>query len=250
MRKSSSLVHNFLVILVTLSFMTSCGVGSQGGGSQGGGAGGGGAGGVQIHEFPWPPPKSTTTPVEMPRNLFVEPTSQTTHLFDVNRKLRLALDSQEYQRKYWSAPGGFVVVTRLEKFDPHSGQSGEGKERWGPDPDEADEVSPNFFERLLYAMYVARDGYYRVILITVTSDDVKPKGSVTNVEANRWLEGGAEELPESIANEEFTEHHKIRALVYEFKQPAHEREPFFRSESDLSAKTHLIGANIWTALKS
>jgi hypothetical protein len=233
------------IILVVLGCLVSCG-----GGAAGGGAGGGGAGGRDsIKQFDWPPPNPTTR-TTIPRELLAKPAPAKTYLYDIDQQLSDALDSGHYQRSYYAAPDGFAVVTRLERYDPDSGAPMIGKDRWAPRVELTEVRRETFFERFVQALYSARDGYYRVIVFTVSPMDLHTKGSVSRDEAYQWLEEGSRELPPSIGTRSYTEEYKTTALIYEFERPAHEQQTRFLEQGNLRAKAQLTAAKIWTILET
>ena len=73
--------------------------------------------GQQFPQFPWPPPKPSALYV-IPRGLLVDKEfGGTPNLADIQGKLTDALDGAAYyERSYYSVPGGFAMVTRMERI--------------------------------------------------------------------------------------------------------------------------------------
>ena len=194
-------------------------------------------------EFPWPPPKGCTRndlPDEYIRN------STNTTLADVDLALRRALDAADYSEKsYYSIPSGFALVTRLEQID-REGNAKPTPDRWVTDP-----LQSGRFSLLSYlkALLTSPRGNFRVLVLAVTCETVSTTNRApTRIEAQAWLEQGANRLPAYVGARKYTSDHRCTGLVYEFETGTAEKA-VLRDPPLLSAKTHLEKARLWACLQ-
>lgn len=208
-----------------------------------------GAGGApptveNIPKFPWPPPEASET-VGIRQEL-LKPAGETIRLSDVEEKLSIALDSQGYaQKSYYSVPGGFAMVTRLEQF-LLDGRSKEPPDRWASEIGPLREFS---LDEYFKALFTANPGRYRIIVFIVTDNPFAQSGTTSQDEAESWLRSGLNELPESIGRDEYSEDYTTTVLVYEFEQPGRGEEVVLKIPGSLTAPEHLEGARIYNALE-
>jgi hypothetical protein len=159
-------------------------------------------------EFPWPPPRATTS-VVLDSQLF----ANTTTLMGVSRTIDAALSNANFgDRRYMAAPGGFALVTRLEHIR-EDGTPLPGSARWTESP------AVFSISDYLRALVSAPEGHYRVLVFVVS--DV-PFGMAakpaTRAETDAWMETGVQWLPEQIGELPFTPAHRITVLVYQFRK--------------------------------
>ena len=195
-----------------------------------------------IPQFPWPPPKSSAFD-KIPSEFLNAKKS----LKDVANKLEETFDQTGYtQKKYYSVPDGFALVSQLEQFWP-DGTSKEEPDRWA-----AEFRPPRIFSLTSYikAIFKANPGRYRIVAFIVTSQPFEEgKENITREEARSWLDSGMVVLPKSIGEQPYTDEHYCTALIYEFEQPRRDKKPFFKSLSNLTGRDHLQKSKLWAALK-
>ena len=198
-----------------------------------------------IPAFPWPPPPASAL-YAIPNRLLVSLNGDTT-LSDVGRKLTKALAEAKYGKWSYSAvPGGFALVAQIEQILE------DGAPRPGPDRFSTD--LPSFsnmtFAEFLRAMAKAPPGRYRVIVFIVTDVPLSQAGEKpTEDEAQRWLNVGVLQLPESIGLMTYdAQHFNTTALIYEFEKPSTKAPPAFVPNSRLLGDAHLEKAGIWYRL--
>jgi hypothetical protein len=195
--------------------------------------------------FPWPPPQASTSAL-IDTALLRKAAPERTSLADVDRRLRSALDrTGYYEKKYFSVPDGFALVTRLEQINAN-GTSKLLPERW------AVEVGPlTTFSLATYlrALFRANPGYFRILVFIVTPH-LFPESTarVTRPEAMDWFRQGVEALPTAVGQREFSDQGTCTALVYEFEKPDPQGEARMLVPSQLPGYLHLVRAGIWPAL--
>lgn len=201
-------------------------------------------GAVDLPEFPWPPPQYSGREV-VPRDFLDNPEGDT-ELFDVDRRLQDALEPNGYyESSYYAVPGGFALVTQMEKFED-DGTSVKGRPRWTL---ETLRLTSFSFRAYLQALFAAEPGRYRLIVFAVTDVPFASSGEeVTQEEARAWLGGGGDRLPPEIGEFSFDESYECTALIYEFARDSEEGEVYFLEPGSLPGRTHLIAAGIWQEL--
>ncbi|MGP1677544.1 MAG: hypothetical protein ACTS6J_10355 [Burkholderiales bacterium] len=166
--------------------------------------------------FPWPPPQPSSLRV-LQTSLLAAASGKT--LGDLDRVLTDALDQIGYtDRSYFTIPGGYVLVTRLEGIEP-DGTPKAGEERWSSGPPAADSFTlSNYFA----ALFSAKPGLYRVIVFAITPQPFQATGKPpTAAQTQDWLSRGYNVLPPQVATLRYTDEVACTALIYEFeKAPA------------------------------
>ena len=202
--------------------------------------------GALIPEFLWPPPTWSAS-AEIPAEFFGSQSGELLRLRHVERRLHAALEACEYfEKSYYSVPGGFAMVTRLEQIN-RDGTSKEPPDRWAVEVQPLRKFS---LKAYLVALFTANPGRYRIIVFIVTphpfsQTDVK----VSRDEAMAWLGSGLNRLPDEIGRLEYTEKHECTALIYEFEQANPDEPAELKDPSDLQGRTHLERAKLWEALR-
>lgn len=196
--------------------------------------------------FPWPPPYASSwmvIPFEMIRTSFDELLT----FRAVSQKFESALNLCGYSEKnYYAIPDGFAIVTRLEQIN-QDGTPKESQERWIVDLQPMRTFS---LKDYLKALFTARVGYYRIIVFIFSPHAFsQTEVKVTEREAQAWLSPGGNALPSSIGRQEYSEDYKCTALIYEFEQYNQGGKPEIKSHGRLTAKTHLVKANLWQSLE-
>ena len=196
-----------------------------------------------LPEFPWPPPTPSDRML-LPRAGFARGLGANPSLSDAAGRLSDALGQAGYsQYSFYSAPGGFALVARLERIRPDG----------TPEPEAQRFVPPSATEPFslgtyLKQLFIAPEGYYRLIVFVVTDNVVVTKGTApTAAAADIWLRNGADRLPPAYATMPFTKAHEVDALIYEFRKqgkgPATALLP-----SPLDARAHLQKAGLYSLL--
>lgn len=167
-------------------------------------------------------------------------------LGDIDDVLIRSLDScGYYERSYYSVPGGFALVTRMESiFD--DARSKKMPERWAVNDPPNLGFSPL---QLLKRLFTANPGFFRTIVFIVTDtvcleSDMK----MTNKEADSWLTCGGKSLPISIAEISYSDTLDIIAFIYEFKKERSDTLAIQTDPSKHQGRTHLERAKLWTCL--
>ncbi len=191
---------------------------------------------------PWPPPLPSEQ-MSLPRGLLFRHGSQPS-LAAVAQRLVVVLDGAGYpEYRFYSVPGGFALVVRLEQFES-DGRPGPEADRFVyPDVDQPFRLSDYVAQ-----LFFAPDGYYRLIVFVVTDRDIRPGAPAPRlVAAERWLEMGSSRLPDDYDRMMFTPKHQLAALIYEFHK--HGREPIATLEPGrLDARTHLRKSGLYATL--
>jgi hypothetical protein len=197
----------------------------------------------RIPSFPWPPPKSSAFDDVTPR-LVEGGRGRPERLKDVAARLEQAFEAAGYvERKYYSVPKGFALVSQMEQFDP-DGRSKPPPERWSA------RVEPQaVFDLVTYikALFRAKPGRFRVIVFVVTSAPITERGAVSREQAMAWLNEGANRLPASLGNLKFDDDYRISALIYEFEAKSVEDAPRFVIPSPLTGRIHIKGAGLFSS---
>lgn len=198
-----------------------------------------------LPEFPWPPPQYSGREV-VPRT-FLDDTEGVTTLFEVDQRLREALDRNGYyENSYYAVPGGFALVTQMEKFES-DGSLLDGPTRWSLEPVRLVRFT---FREYLQALFNAEPGHYRVIVFAVTGVPFTSSGEeMTAEEAGAWLQSGGNALPPDIGLLNFGTNYACTALIYEYARPSEEDDVVFLDPGSLPGRTHLERAGIWQGLE-
>ncbi len=204
----------------------------------------------QPHAMPqlpvWPPPEPSTRAV-LSRDYFAARPGQSHLLGDVDKVLSDALTACGYlEKSYYGAPNGFAIVTRLERIEPN-GAPMPGDLRFGPEPMEF----PDSLREFIRVLFVPKPGYYRIIVFVVTSEAFdSSRTDLPEGDAIKWLNGGSNRLPSSVASEPWTPEHDCTALIYEYEQQDRGRPVERNVKSRLTCKDHLTKAGLWSVLET
>ena len=145
------------------------------------------------------------------------------------------------EKSYYSVPGGFAMASQIEQIN-QDGSPKDSIDRWLETPP-IRKVSLAWY---LNALFLARPGYYRVIVFVVTSKAFPQRDAkVTSEESKQWVSSGLNKLPEEIGNQEYSSAHSCTALIYEFKQAGKHAQ--LMEPSQITGKTHLDKAGLMSA---
>ena len=198
---------------------------------------------IALPEFPWPPPPPSDR-MMLSRAGFARGLGANPSLMSAADHLTDALGQAGYsQYSFYSAPGGFALVARLERIRPDGTPEPEGQ-RFAP-PSASEPFSLGIY---LKQLFIAPEGYYRLIVFVVTDNVVVTKGAApTAATAQAWLRNGADRLPAAYATLPFTKAHEVDALIYEFrKQGKGQATPL--TPSPIDARAHLERAGLYALL--
>jgi hypothetical protein len=195
----------------------------------------------RLPEFPWPPPRPSAE-LTLLRTLF--PSAKQ---FEVGEQLTSALVQAGYSEySFYSAPGGFALVSRLERV----------REDGTAAPQELRFLQPGAEEPFSLTAYISRlffapTGYYRLIVFVVTDQPFTTDASKTIVaeEATRLLRSGANRLPDAYRSRDFSPSHAITALIYEFRKDPGDRDVRTLDPGRFDGREHLQRAGILSALE-
>lgn len=158
-------------------------------------------------------------------------------LYDAGQKLIGAFEDAGYlEHSFYSAPGGFVLVTRIEKIG-ENGAALDGAERYRlpnqrSDPSMTDYIRGLFFE--------APPGFYRYIAIVVSNEPYRTSNeNLADSEAIKRLRAGSSDLDRSYRTIPFSTDYKVDALIYEFRKDAQGGKVRMIDPGRLPPQTHL-----------
>lgn len=195
--------------------------------------------------YPWPPeaPSSLVSLSE----LYDFSVGGGASLFDVSESLRVALRESGYlEKRYYAAPGGFVMVTRLEQTDEQGTPLPDGKRYLLPD-----DVGDFSFAAYIRNLFFAPEGYYRFIAFVVTDRAYTTSDSaLAEDSALARLRGGSVELLSVFRDMPFSNHHRVDALIYEFRLAAQNAAVEPVTPGRLPPETHLEHSGLASALRS
>lgn len=197
-------------------------------------------GATELLDFPWPPPTPSDR-IGIDRDLIVaedeEAGENWVSMLDVSERFTDALNDMGYaDHRFYGAPGqGFALITRMERIRADG----------TPEPDELrfldpDAQAPFSIGRFMSELFFAPEGYYRVIVFVVTTDNFVPTGpGMTEEQADTLLSEGLTRLPRYFADIPFSEDHYIDALVYEFYKGPRDLDVNTVAPVRLAASVHL-----------
>ena len=192
--------------------------------------------------FPWPPPRYSAFS-HIARE-WVAPGEPAT-LASAASRLERAFDAAGYgERSYYWIPGGFALVSRLERILADATPV-ESPARWAV---ETPMVRGRFIDHVR-ALFNAPPGFYRVIVFTITDQDFAAGArEPTSKEARNWIAFGSLRLSEDVGALAYSEKHYTTALIYEFERRADQQEARVKAPSDSPGRVHLEKTGLWQAL--
>ncbi|MCP5315714.1 MAG: hypothetical protein H6955_19305 [Chromatiaceae bacterium] len=136
-------------------------------------------------------------------------------------------------------------MTRLEQTDADGTPLAEGTRYLLPGDDR------NFsFVDYVRSLFFVPDGYYRFIAFIVTDQPYTPTQEVLpEDEAIARLQGGSVALPNVYHEMQFTDAHRLDALIYEFHITAHTDNVKPVLPGRLPPNTHVEKSGLLTALQ-
>jgi hypothetical protein len=204
-----------------------------------------GPGDENIPSFPkWPPPQASANR-EISRDLLLKGIARP-RLMDAASQLLLALDKAEYgERSFYSVPGGFALVSRIEQIYP-DGRSHEPNDRW---PLTAQPARIFSVASYLQALFTSNPGYYRLFVFVVTNRPLVQSVTPAPYSSPRdWVWAGSNKVPTAIGFSAYTDEVSCTALVYEFRQLSKGSEVKLDVPGLLTGTTHLEKSHLLAAL--
>jgi HEAT repeat protein len=192
---------------------------------------------TSLPKFPWPPPRYTSIVTfgrELDRKLLGNDNES---LDTVQKRLVKALNDADagFESRLFAAPGGFVMLTKLEQTD-ENGTPLKGGDHWKdmrPTP-----RSPGDY---LVRLFIAPPGYYRLIAFLFT-DQANFGTSAAPVPK---LESGGQILPAAVAAVTFGQRNAF-ALIYSYQK---RDTGIARPYTQVSGPQHLERSHIISALQ-
>jgi len=220
--------------------------------SPGLGAGAGFSGGqpgttlsFKLPEFPFPPPDPSAR-LRIPYGPLTGNAASPT-FGSVAARMENALATNGYTEvSYFAVPGGFALVTQLERINPDATPAAE--QRWNI---AVAPVSLKSFslEAYVQALLQKDAGYFRVITFVFSSEPFTASGKKVPVdEAVKWIDKGANTLPRDVAARPYGDDMVCTALVYEFEIHTHGAAAQLRKPSPHDGAGHLRASGILRAL--
>jgi hypothetical protein len=169
----------------------------------------------EFPEFPWPPPQASAS-MMIPDSLIKNGESELLQLGQVSDRLTNALNEAGYSEKsFYAVPDGFAIVTRMEQIEADGTPKIPG--RWDINTEPMSEFS---LKQYLKALFYANPGLFRIVVLIITPHPFyQSEDTIGRDEAMKWLKGGLNRLPDSIAVQEYTKSFTTTALIYEFIKP-------------------------------
>lgn len=200
---------------------------------------------TDIPKFPWPPPSASSF-VIIPLLTQLESSDLVSTrqllLRDADNFLKYVLHNAGHSEfSYYSAPGGYALVSRLEQIE-EDGSPKPSPERWG-----TREIKLNRFRLrdYLQALFLAPPGYYRLVVFVISTQPfAQSPDSISRDIAQSWLRLGANALPNNLAIQPLTDQYLCTALIYEFEKFDTDDQAKFRQPGRLSAQTHIEKSGI------
>lgn len=187
-----------------------------------------------IPSYPVWPPEAPSSRVSLDR--FIKGRTNLS-LYDAGQKLKRSFEDAGYlEYSYYAAPGGFVLVTRIEKISA-KGDPLPGTERYKL-PNQRSSGSLTSFVRGLFLD--APPGFYRYIAMVVSDKPYRTsRKKLTSIEAGKRLTGGSNNLSAAYKKVAFTRDHNVEALIYEFTKNARTGKVRMIAPGRLTPKIHL-----------
>ncbi len=184
----------------------------------------------------WPPPQCSTLKV-LDQRYFAKAHT----LAQVDAILSEALNDANYDDlRYYYAPGGFVLITRIEQTDAN-GIALPGKARWSVNIPDGFGSS---FASYLKALLIPPAGHFRVIAFAVTNEPInRYRAAPSQDEALKWLQLGADALAPKVGALPYDASYHCTALIYEFQRSASSTGGLV-VPAQLSARQHLSTSRI------
>ncbi|MEZ5709381.1 MAG: hypothetical protein R3E02_08345 [Blastomonas sp.] len=168
-------------------------------------------------------------------------------LYDAGEKLKGAFDGAGYvEHSYYAAPGGFVLVTRIEKIGA-DGAALKGAERYEL-PNQRSDPSLTDYVRNLFLE--APPGFYRYIAVVVSDRPFATSArTLDDDDAIARLRRGSNDLSAVYKTVPFTRAHKVEALIYEFRKDGGDGKVSMIEPGRIGAQIHLAKTGLDKSVK-
>jgi hypothetical protein len=187
--------------------------------------------------FPWPPPPASSTEVFRPQQI-----AEVSNLLQIGEVLERILQNLQYEYRFFSIPGGFVMYCRMERIN-EDGSSAPDPHRWMYANPEAWSFTSVW--EVLRGLFRAPRGYFRIIALAVTSVPIAQEGSpLSSDQALMLLRRGWDRLPQQMAQFHVDSDTRITALIYEFRSEGYDRLVRLDLPGRLSGRVHLERSGI------
>lgn len=190
--------------------------------------------------YPWPPPRPSARLV-VPDVLITAAPIPPRRLGDMCAMLTRILNQADYwEYSIYPAPGGFAIVTRVERFK---------RDGTTPAPDERFILNDNLghlsFSEYVKGLVFAPEGLYRTITFVVTDRIIDSYSKeLSRQSALDFVATGPSGLPDSTAGQGFTPRHSITVLIYEFRTGGRRQPVTTNIPGVIDAAGHLRGARL------
>ena len=195
--------------------------------------------------FPWPP-ETPSSRIEIPRKGLLSP-GKNLSISEVQSLLSDTLWAAGYlERSYYSVPGGFALVTRIEGITDVGKPLGETLRYLVSDAEKPFSL-PNY----ILELFVAPKGKYRFLVFIVSDEAIKLSVKELSEEAAiDRLNKGAVSFPSKHFNDSnFTDDHDITVLIYEYELSEAKSQPKLASPG-IGSGLHLLNSGISSALNT
>lgn len=198
-----------------------------------------------IPSYPVWPPEAPSSRVSLDR--FIKARTNLS-LYDAGQKLKRSFEDAGYlEYSYFAAPGGFVLVTRIEKISAKGDQL-PGTERYRL-PSQRSSGSLTSFVRGLFLD--APPGFYRYIAVVVSDEPYQTsRKTLSSIEAGKRLTGGSNNLSAAYKKVAFTSDHNVDALIYEFTKNTRTGKVSMIAPGRLAPKIHLAKTKLSKTIAS
>lgn len=194
--------------------------------------------------FPrWPPPRASAR-TTLERALFASDET----LGDVADHLIEALRATGNARvSFYTAPGGFVLVARLERIRSDARPVAGAGRFIEPRPGDAEK--PNDPLSYIEALFFAPEGRYRQVMFVVTDRAVgEGAWTLTSGGATELLNEGSPDLIGPSRTAPFGDDYRVTALIYEFRKQG-EGQAEVSIPGRWNANTHLNRSGVLSSLR-
>ncbi len=198
-----------------------------------------------IPPYPVWPPETPSSRVSLDRFI----TARTNlSLYDAGQKLKRSFEDAGYlEYSYFAAPGGFVLVTRIEKISA-KGDPLPGTERYQL-PNQRSSGSLTSFVRGLFLD--APPGFYRYIAVVVSDEPYRTsRKTLTSKKAESRLRAGSNNLSTVYKKVAFTSDHNVDALIYEFTKNVRTGKVRMIAPGRLEPSIHLTKTKLNKTIRS
>ena len=199
----------------------------------------------KLPEFPFPPPDPSAR-LRIPNGSLVGNT-RAPSFGSVAKRVETALASNGYSELgYFAVPGGFTLVTQIERINPDATPS--ARQRWNI---VVEPVSLTSFsiEAYVRALLQHDAGFFRVIVFVFSSEPFTASGKKVPIDqAMKWIDKGANTLPREVAAQPYGEDMVCTALIYEFEIHTHGADAKLRKPSPHDGTVHLRANGFLRAL--